>query len=318
MSARLQNDQWPHKPVLLREWLRFLDSLKIYSYLDATVGAGGHAEQVLTEHSEIKKFIAFDQDKVALSYAKKRLEKWEAKTSFVEKNFLELSSTLQEMKSSPLDAILFDLGVSSMHLDTPERGFSLRNDGPLDMRMDQRRELTAEIIVNEWPEEKLAQIIRDFGEEKKWRAAAKVILEARKSTRIVTTLQLVDVLSSVLKKKHPGSTVHPATLVFQALRIAVNGELEILQSALDSAVSYLSPGGILGVITFHSLEDRIVKQLFQYLASDKESSEGIRGVFLDKDPTVKLLTRKPVIALEDELRDNPRARSAKLRVVEKL
>ncbi len=205
-----------------------------------------------------------------------------------------------------------------MQLDTAERGFSINRPGPLDMRMNPESTLSAKDIVNDYAEEDIAYIFREYGEEKRWRAAARAVVQARQQKPFETTDDLVAVLMPLLRDPRSKKGIHPLTLVFQALRIAVNDELEVLHKTLNDAVDLLSPGGCFGVISFHSLEDRIVKQRFQYLASDKEDTHGIAGMFKDKDPTVKILTRKPIEPSEGEIAVNPRSRSSRFRAVEKL
>jgi 16S rRNA (cytosine1402-N4)-methyltransferase len=301
-----------HIPIMAPEWLSFLEGKHLTSYLDGTLGAGGHAEAVLAAHPEIERFYAIDQDEHALSLGKKRLEKWEQKIVWMRENFSEMG----ELNLPLLDGILLDIGVSSMQLDIAERGFSFRLEGPLDMRMDNRGELTAEEIVNTWGEHELGRIFRDYGEEKFWRKAAYAIVRERGKGRIRTTSDLATVLEKAIPQKKKG--IHAATKVFQALRIAVNGELEALEKVLPAAIACLRPGGIFGIITFHSLEDRLVKNFFRDEASTKESTSGLAGLFLDKEATVQLLTRKPVTPSDEEVEANPRSRSAKLRVVEKV
>ncbi|NGX57342.1 MAG: Ribosomal RNA small subunit methyltransferase H [Chlamydiae bacterium] len=304
-----------HIPVLANEWLSFLpeDSLKIY--VDGTLGAGGHALCVLENHPEIERFIGIDQDTNALEIAKEKIIKWSDKVTFVHRNFSEINQVLEELGIEKVDGILLDLGVSSMQLDVGERGFSFQQTGPLDMRMNRENELSAEIIVNTWSEEELGRIFRDYGEEWQWRRAARKLVQERSQRKIVTTKDLVEVLSPVLKSRKVG--IHPVTKVFQALRICVNSELEVLQQVLPQAINCLNPRGVLGVITFHSLEDRIVKNFFRHEASNKQDTSGLSGLFLEKPSTVTLLNKKPITATDEEIELNPRSRSAKLRVVEK-
>lgn len=305
----------PHISVLGKEWLSFLNDKPLKIYVDGTLGAGGHALLVLENHPEIEQFVGIDQDPLALSIAKERLAHW--KPLCIRGNFSELTSLLHKHHIRHADAILLDIGVSSMHLDQPERGFSFMHEGPLDMRMDPDQELTAAQVVMTYSEKDLGRIFREYGEEKRWRRAAAAIVEARSGHAIETTRDLVHVLKSVLTPLK-GKSIHPMTLLFQALRIEVNQELRVLEHVIPQAIELLNPQGILGIITFHSLEDRMVKQAFLQAASDKESTSGRAGVFLDKEPSVKMLTRKPVVASEDEVAKNPRSRSAKLRVIEKL
>jgi 16S rRNA (cytosine1402-N4)-methyltransferase len=306
----------PHTSVLLRECLELFAPNPIKIFVDGTLGAGGHAEAILTQHPEIERFIGIDQDPVALNLAKERLKKWAHKVSFVQGNFAGLKTYLEQMDIAAIDGFLIDLGVSSMQFDQPERGFSFRFDAPLDMRMDPNNPVSAATIVNTWDEREIARIFRDYGEIKPWRKAAATIIEARKRAPIQTTAQLVAVLDPVMAYyKKPG--LHPMTLIFQALRIAVNRELDVLEQVLPLVIDRLRPTGRMGVISFHSLEDRIVKNCFRFEASDKYNTSGIGGLFLDKDPRVELLTTKPISAKDDEIQMNPRSRSAKLRGVEK-
>lgn len=307
---------FPHTSVLLSEWLECLKGKSLKTYVDCTLGAGGHAEEVLKEHPEIERFIGIDQDPDALEIAKERLGPWKDKTSFFSCNFSEFDMCLDSLGITEVDGMLFDLGVSSMQLDRPERGFSFSREGPLDMRMNPKEALTAEIIVNTWIEKELGRIIRDYGEEKKWRQAARAIFNARREKPITTTRELAAVLQPVFR--YTKTKINPLTLVFQALRIAVNRELEVIEVALPLAISRMAPQGVLGVISFHSLEDRIVKNVFRDAASDKVETSGLgTGLFLSKDPTVIPVTRKPLGPKPEEIELNPRSRSAKLRVVEK-
>ncbi len=301
-----------HQPVLLQEILSFFDGKEIKRYIDGTLGAGGHAAAILEAHPEIEEFIGIDQDPEAIAIAKQKLAPWNDKVKIIYGNFTDVLETIK----GPIDGILLDLGVSSMQLDRPEKGFSFMREGPLDMRMDPNSPLTAAAIINGWSEHEIARIIRDYGEEKKWRAAARAIVAARQKEPIVTTLQLEQLLYPVLRTHQKG--IHPLTLTFQALRIAVNRELERLEKSIPLAVKLLPAGGLLGIISFHSLEDRIVKNTFRYQASDKEDTSGYRGLFIDKQPIVKILTRKPVEPSPEEIEFNPRSRSSKLRFIEKL
>lgn len=308
---------YPHYSVLLHEFLDYFVERKITTFVDGTLGAAGHSSALLQAHPEIKQLIGFDQDPDALSIARQRLKPWESKITLVQSNFVDLKAQLAKLNIHTVDGILLDLGVSSMQLDTPEKGFSFSKNGPLDMRMDPSASLTAEEIVNTWSEQELGRIFRDYGEEKQWRSAARSIIKGRERMALKTTQDLVDILYPALKYKAKKG-IHPATLVFQALRIAVNKELEVLEKVLPDALALLSPGGRLAVMTFHSLEDRIVKNYFRFVASDKYDTSGIGGMFLDKTPEAYILTRKPVGPSEEETRINPRSRSAKLRVVEKI
>jgi 16S rRNA (cytosine1402-N4)-methyltransferase len=306
-----------HRSVLLNEVLSSFEGADLRVFVDGTLGAGGHAEALLNGHPEVEKFIGIDQDPAALSIAEKRLLPWKSKIILKQGNFSNLSMFLDQLKVAEVDGILLDLGVSSMQLDMPEKGFSFMHEGPLDMRMDPKNPISAQEVVNTWEEQELGKIFREYGEEKQWRLAARTIVNARQNRPLQTTHDLVNLLYPVLHKKSKKG-LHPLTLIFQALRICVNAELEVLEEILPRAIERLKSGGRLAVISFHSLEDRIVKNLFRYEASDKEDTTGLAGLFLSKRPTVKILTKKPVIPEEKESNLNPRSRSAKLRLIEKL
>ncbi|MCB1149164.1 MAG: 16S rRNA (cytosine(1402)-N(4))-methyltransferase RsmH, partial [Chlamydiia bacterium] len=293
-----------------------LEERKLETYLDGTLGAGGHARLVLEAHPEISRFIGIDQDPSALELAGAKLQPWQEKVTLVHDNFAHLTDVMLQVEIGAVDAMLFDLGVSSMQLDRAERGFSFMRPGPLDMRMNPEAPLTAKEIVNTWQLQELGRIFRDYGEEKFWKRAASAIVKARSVRPFETTLDLVQALDGALPK-NPRSKIHPVTKIFQALRIAVNSELEVLHALLPQAIAKLKPGGVLGVITFHSLEDRIVKNVFRDLASDKQDTHGLAGLFLEKVPEVTVLTRKALVATDEEVAANPRSRSAKLRAVEK-
>lgn len=251
---------------------------------------------MLQEHPELTHIIGFDRDPSALEIARSLLP---ATSILIHSNYRHLKAKLAEHSITQVDGILFDIGVSSMQLDQAERGFSFQQDGPLDMRMDSTQTLTAEDVVCSYPEEKLANIIYNYGEERASRRIAKAIVQARRRERIDTTKKLVEVIETVLPRR---GRISPATKTFQALRIEVNSELESLEAALTQALELLAPGGVLAVISFHSLEDRIVKNIFR--SQDKEQFH--------------LLTKKPLIASPEESRSNPRSRSAKLRAIEKV
>lgn len=299
-----------HKSVLLNEVLWAFKDLTLNTFVDGTLGAGGHSGAILSQHPEIKQLIGIDQDPSALRLAQENLAPFKGKCHFIHANFSALADV-----ASQADGILVDLGVSSMQLDQAERGFSFRFEAPLDMRMNPDNSLSAQEIVNTWEEGALGKIFRDYGEEKRWRRAAHAIVEGRKKKPIETTQALVNLLEPHLYD--PRSKIHPLTRVFQALRIAVNRELEVLETFLHQALKTLAPGGRLAVISFHSLEDRIVKQQFRDWASDKVSTTGLQGLFLDKEPEGIVITSKPMEASEEEVSENPRARSARLRVFEK-
>jgi 16S rRNA (cytosine1402-N4)-methyltransferase len=281
-----------HIPVLMREVLKVFEGKKLSVFFDGTLGAGGHAKAILQAHPEIKRYIACDRDPRAHELAKENLAPWLEKVEIIRGSYAEVIAQVADC----IDGFLIDIGVSSMQLDERERGFSFMADAPLDMRMDPEGRLTAEEVVNRYSEKELARIIFEYGEERRSRQVAKAIVEARKKRRIRTTKELVEVIKPFATK----GKLHPATLTFQALRIEVNDELGQLERGLKSAIEKTCPEGRLAVISFHSLEDRIVKNVFR---EAKESLE--------------ILTKKPVGPAEDELRANPRSRSSKLRAAEK-
>ncbi len=288
-----------HLSVLLDETMSFLQPRSGGLYVDGTMGMGGHSSAILKISSPDGKLIAFDWDGAAIEQGRKRLLEYDGRYTIVRRNFAELAAGLEECGVSSIDGLLIDIGVSSLQLDQGERGFTFRKDEPLDMRMDNRREITAADIVNKCSEEELADILYYYGDEKQARPMATAIVEARKEALIETSGRLADVLYMAVPKRFHPTKIHVATKAFQALRIAVNRELENLADIIDDAVPFLAEGARFCVISFHSLEDRIVKRKF------KENKQ------------LKVLTAKPVTAGKAEIDRNPRARSAKLRVAEK-
>lgn len=307
----------PHISVLMQPILESFSDSELGTFIDGTLGAGGHASAILAAHPEIERFIGIDQDPEAIIIAEKQLFTWGPKVEIVRRNFSEIDAILDEMKLPQINGMLLDLGVSSMQLDRKEKGFSFSKEGPLDMRMDPENEISAFDVVNFASEKELGRIFREYGEEKRWRLAAKAIISARGEKKIVTTLDLAAILQPVLKR-HEKKGINPLTLVFQALRIHVNQELERIHIAIPKIIQKMAPKGRLAIISFHSLEDRIVKNAFRHAASDKEETWGIGGVFRTKVPEVRILTKKPIIASAEESLQNPRSRSAKLRVIEKI
>ncbi len=287
-----------HVPVLLDDVLRFLDPKPGEFFIDGTVGLGGHAKELVARVLPGGRLLAVDRDQDNLSLAKKRLAAHADRVVFVHDSFAHLAAQAYAHGFSHARGVLLDLGFSSHHVDDPSRGFSFQTDGPLDMRYDRTQELTAEVIVNGWTKEELVRIFRVYGEERFAAKIAEAIVRARRRERIMTTLALAELIASVLPRR---GKIHPATRVFQALRIAVNDELGEIERALPQALEALAPGGRLAVISFHSLEDRAVKRFFK-------QHDG-------KELTV--LTKHVVTPTEDEIKRNPRARSAKLRAVEK-
>jgi 16S rRNA (cytosine1402-N4)-methyltransferase len=313
----------PHYSVLYRETLDGLNLKPGGRYIDGTLGAGGHSYGILTATAPDGKLLGLDVDDVALSLAGQRLAEFGERVRLVKSNFAEIAEVVGDEAFDGADGVVLDLGVSSMQLDDPARGFSFRADGPLDMRLGEvQGKTTAAVIVNTWREEDLAKIFFELGEEPQGRRFARAIVEARKAQKFSTTLQLAGVIEKVGGGRPAGrdkKPIHPATRVFQALRIAVNRELERLEQGLAGAVDVLQPGGRIAVISFHSLEDRIVKQFFQQQAADKIVPPGApHGFAIPKEPRLKIVTKKPIEAAAAELSENRRSRSAKLRIAEKL
>ncbi|MEC3657650.1 16S rRNA (cytosine(1402)-N(4))-methyltransferase RsmH [Bacillus velezensis] len=306
-----------HKTVLLRETVDGLNIKPDGTYVDCTLGGAGHSTYLLQQLSEKGRLIAFDQDDTALENAKKTLSEYKGQLILVKSNFRYLKECLHEHDITSVDGILFDLGVSSPQLDTPERGFSYHHDAPLDMRMDQSAALTAKEVVNEWRYEDLVRIFFKYGEEKFSKQIARKIEEAREKSPIQTTGQLVDLIKDAIPAPARRSGGHPAKRVFQAIRIAVNDELQVFEEALLQAIEVLKPGGRVSVITFHSLEDRMCKTTFKEKSSLPELPPGLPVIPEEFEPELKLITRKPITASKEELEENNRARSAKLRIAEK-
>ncbi|ARW06602.1 16S rRNA (cytosine(1402)-N(4))-methyltransferase RsmH [Bacillus atrophaeus] len=306
-----------HKTVLLRETVDGLDIRPDGTYVDCTLGGAGHSTYLLQQLSEKGRLIAFDQDDTALQHAKEKLSGYKGQLILIKSNFRYLKDCLNEQGITEIDGVLFDLGVSSPQLDTPERGFSYHHDAPLDMRMDQSAPLTAKEVVNEWRYEDLVRIFFRYGEEKFSKQIARKIEEARSKSPIQTTGQLVDLIKDAIPAPARRSGGHPAKRVFQAIRIAVNDELKVFEEALLQAIEVLKPGGRVSVITFHSLEDRICKATFKEMSSLPELPPGLPVIPEEFEPELKLITRKPITASEEELEENNRARSAKLRIAEK-
>lgn len=307
-----------HTTVLLNE---AVDGLKIKAdgrYVDCTLGGAGHSLLIAGKLNEKGRLYSFDQDETALTAAKETLNKFNDRVVLIKSNFIHIKKELVNRGVSSVDGVLFDLGVSSPQLDEEDRGFSYRYDAPLDMRMDREQELTAEIIVNTWAEERLANIIFQYGEEKFSRRIARKIIEYRANKRIETTGELVDIIKDAIPAPARRTGPHPAKRTFQAIRIAVNDELTVFERALEDAIELLQSGGRVAVITFHSLEDRICKNIFTNLAHGCICPPDFPICSCGNIPKLKIITRKPIIPSNEELEHNPRARSAKLRIAEKL
>lgn len=287
-------------------------------YVDCTLGGAGHSSLIASQLTEGGRLIAIDQDDWALNNAKERLASVMDRVTLVKSNFRHIKEIVSDLGLDGVDGILFDLGVSSPQLDEGERGFSYNADAPLDMRMDQQAALTAYDIINEWDEEEIAKIIWVYGEEKFSRRIARQIVQARAKKPVETTDELVELIKEGIPAAARRTGPHPAKRTFQAIRIAVNDELDAFKEAVADAISVLRPGGRVSVITFHSLEDRICKQVFQELAKGCTCPPSFPICACGNKATVKVVTRKPILPSAEELEANPRARSAKLRVAEKL
>jgi len=306
-----------HVSVLLKECLDGLNIKPDGIYVDGTLGGAGHSCKI-AERLTTGRLIGIDRDPVALEAAGERLQPFQNHVTLVHSNFCEIAQVLQELDVSGVDGILLDLGVSSPQLDDAARGFSYMLDAPLDMRMNSEDTLDAYAVVNTWPQEELRRILYTYGEERYAPQIAAAICRRREEKPIETTLQLVDVIRSAMPPAALREKQHPAKRSFQAIRIAVNDELGSVEKVMKDAFSVLNPGGRLAVITFHSLEDRIVKLAMAEAAKGCTCPPSFPVCVCGKKPLVKLISRKPIVASKQELEDNPRSRSAKLRVCEKL
>ena len=310
--------EFRHVSVLYEPVLDLLNVKADGTYLDGTLGGGGHADGVCAKLSAEGVFIGIDRDKDALEAAEKRLAKHACRKFLVQSNYEDVKQVLQDVGVLRIDGALLDLGVSSFQLDNPQRGFSYMQDAPLDMRMNADDSLTAETVVNEYSRQQLATIIKEYGEEKWAARIAQFIDEARKEKRIETTFELVDIIKKAVPAAARREGPHPAKRTFQAIRIEVNDELGQLRRAVNDFIDVLAPGGRLAIISFHSLEDRIVKEAFQKRLDPCVCPPDFPVCVCGKKADVKKVTRKPVEADAEELAENPRSRSAKLRVIEKL
>ena len=318
MAALLGGIGAPHRPVLLSETIDLLQPERGGLFIDCTLGLGGHSEAIL-ESSTDARVIGIDLDEEALEFARERLKRFESRFVAVHGNFRQVDQILHDQKESSPQGILADLGVSSLQFDSPERGFSFRFDAPLDMRMDRQSEApTAADLLAQLPEEEIARIIFEYGEERNSRRIAKWIVEHREQGRpITTTKELAELVERTARQRKKGQ-IHPATRTFQALRIAVNHELEGLAQFLETAIGLLQPNGRLVVISFHSLEDRIVKRELRRLSGQCQCPPRIPVCSCGARKVVEILTRRPVTPSTTEIENNPRARSARLRACRKL
>ncbi|MHC0037267.1 16S rRNA (cytosine(1402)-N(4))-methyltransferase RsmH [Pseudoneobacillus sp. C159] len=306
-----------HTTVLLKETVDGLNIKPDGTYVDCTLGGAGHSELILSQLSEDGRLIAFDQDQIAIDHASEKLAKYKGQVTFIKSNFLHLKEKLAEIGLQKVDGVLYDLGVSSPQLDTPERGFSYHHDAPLDMRMDQESDISAYHVVNHWSYEDLVRIFFQYGEEKFSKQIARKIEAARAIKPIQTTSELVELIKDGIPAPARRKGGHPAKRVFQAIRIAVNDELAVFEKSLHQAIEILNPSGRISVITFHSLEDRICKVAFKKNSEGPELPPGLPFIPQEYEPVLKLITRKPILPSDEELEHNNRARSAKLRIAEK-
>ena len=309
--------EFQHKSVLLQECIDALNIRPDGIYLDGTLGGAGHSSQIARRLTEGGRLIGVDRDRTALAAAKERLAPYADRVTLVHSNFAEIDAILDSLGIPAVDGMLFDLGVSSPQLDDASRGFSYMADAPLDMRMDKDDVLTAGEVVNTWPQGELRRILYDYGEERYAPQIAAAICRAREKAPVETTLELVDIIRSAMPAQALREKQHPAKRSFQAIRIAVNDELGVLEPMLRGAVKGLNPGGRLCVITFHSLEDRIVKKTMQALARGCTCPPDFPVCVCGNKPKVRIVSRKPILPGQDEIMDNPRARSAKLRIAER-
>ena len=307
-----------HTTVLLKETVDGLNINPDGIYVDCTLGGAGHSEYLVKQLSSKGRLICFDQDTTAIENAKVRLADYLDRVTFVHSNFRNLKEELNNIGVYEVDGILYDLGVSSPQLDTPERGFSYHHDAPLDMRMDQTAELTAFHVINEWPYEDLVRIFFRYGEEKFSKQVARKIEQAREKAPIETTGQLVELIKEGIPAAARRKGGHPAKRIFQAVRIAVNDELGAAEDSITDAIDLLKIGGRISVITFHSLEDRLTKTIFKEGSSLPDLPPGLPVIPDHLKPILKLVSRKPIVPTEEELANNNRSRSAKLRIAEKI
>jgi len=294
-----KTEQWVHAPIFLQQIADNLLVDKNGVYVDATLGLGGHTSYFLKQLSDKAKIIAFDKDKEAVKIAENKIN--DNRVIFINKSYTNIESELKKLKINKIDGVLFDLGISSYQLDNPQRGFSFRFDGPLDMRFDNNEQnITAAEIINEYPLEKLEEIFKNYGEERFYQKIARAIVEERRKQKIETTFQLKKIIEKNIYRK---GRIHPATKIFQALRIEVNQELREVEKGIDTALNLIKPNGVAAVITFHSLEDKIIKNKFKALKKSKEW---------------QLINKKVITAAHEEIRENPRCKSAKLRMIKKI
>ena len=318
MDGKNDRIEFSHYSVLFGECMDALNIKQGGIYVDGTAGGGGHSFGIAQRLSEEGRLIAIDRDEAAIRAATQRLEPFADRSTVVRSNFYEVARVCEELGVGQIDGLLLDLGVSSYQLDTPERGFSYMSDAPLDMRMDKRGSLTAYDVVNGYEEEKIKKILYEYGEERFSAAIASAIVRHRERKPIETTGELSDIIKYAIPPFAREGGHHPAKRSFQAIRIEVNGELDAIEPAIRDAARLLSKGGRIAIITFHSLEDRIVKQTFASLAQGCTCPKNFPVCVCNNKPTLKIITKKPILPSAEELAVNPRSRSAKLRVAQKL
>ena len=309
--------EFVHKSVLLNETIDGLNIQPDGIYVDGTLGGGGHAYEVCRRLGDKGSIVGIDQDAAAIEAAGNRLKDFGEKVTIVRSNYCDMKSKLHELGIDKVDGIVLDLGVSSYQLDTAERGFSYREDAPLDMRMDTRQKITARDIVNDYEEMELYRVIRDYGEDKFAKNIAKHIVAARKVKPIETTGELTEIIRASIPMKYQKKSGHPAKRTFQAIRIELNRELEVLKDSLDDMIDLLNPGGRLCIITFHSLEDRIVKSAFRKNENPCTCPSDFPVCVCGKVSKGSILTRKPILPSKEEMEENSRAKSAMLRIFER-
>ncbi len=307
-----------HVPVLLQETLEALAIDPAGTYVDCTLGGAGHSSEIAGRLGPQGRLIGLDQDENALKAAGERLAPFGDRVTLVKTNFADIAAVVERLGIGPVSGVLMDIGVSSHQLDEGERGFSFHQDAPLDMRMDRSNPVTAATILNDWSEIDISKILWEYGEEKWSKRIAQFIVKARETEPLTTTGQLVDIIKAAIPASARREGGHPARRTFQAIRIAVNDELGVLERGLEGAINVLKPGGRLAVITFHSLEDRIVKQTFANWVNPCTCPPGLPVCACGKKPRAEHVNRKPITATEAELESNPRSRSAKLRAVSKV
>ncbi len=310
--------EFNHKSVMLSETIEGLRIREGGIYVDTTMGGAGHGYEICRRMGADGRYIGIDQDEAAILAGIKRLEEFGSRVSIVRSNYCDISQILEDLGIGQVDGILMDLGVSSYQLDTAGRGFSYRFDAPLDMRMDTRQELTAKDIVNGYEERELFRIISLYGEDRFAKNIAKHMVQAREKKPIETTLELADIISGAIPMKYRKMTGHPAKKTFQAIRIALNRELEVLENTLHTMIKALNAGGRICVITFHSLEDRIVKNIFRECENPCICPPSFPICVCNRKPEGHVVTKKPILPGLEELEVNPRSKSAKLRIFEKI